>query len=185
MTEQGETRGERCLTGSRKIDQRSRKTEFAEMLQEYAGLLSRITRSYEANPSLCDDLLQNISLALWRALPTWRGDASMKTFVARVAHNCAASHVIGQTRRPAAEPLTEDIVDQTHGPHAQAATEQRRLRLQNAVRALPLTLRQTVTLGLEGFTQREIAQVLGITANNVAVRMNRARSALKTLMVAP
>jgi RNA polymerase sigma-70 factor (ECF subfamily) len=159
-----------------------REAAFSQVLQEHAGLLSRIARSYEANPSLCDDLLQNISLALWRALSTWRGEASMKTFVARIAHNCAASHVIGRTRYSANVPLSGDLPDHGHGPDAHAAARQRCARLQDAVRSLPLALRQTVTLALEGFSQQEIAETLGISANNAGVRLNRARNALKTML---
>jgi RNA polymerase sigma-70 factor (ECF subfamily) len=54
--------------------------------------------------------------------------------------------------------------------------------LQDAVRSLPLALRQTVTLALEGFSQQEIAETLGISANNAGVRLNRARNALKTML---
>lgn len=156
-----------------------REGEFAALLHEHAGLLSRIAASYEADRSLRDDLLQDIALALWKALPAWRGEAALKTFVARVAHNRGASHVIGCTRRPSTHGLDEDLADPAHGPESHAQLEQKRLRLQDAVRTLPLTLRQAVTLALEGFSQQEIAVALGISANNVAVRLNRARKALK------
>ncbi len=46
---------------------------FTEVLQDHAGLISRIAASYEADPALRDDLAQEIALALWRALPSWRG----------------------------------------------------------------------------------------------------------------
>lgn len=156
-----------------------REGEFAALLHEHAGLLSRIAASYEADPALRDDLLQDMALALWKALPAWRGEASMKTFAARVAHNRGASHVIGRTRRPAAQALDENLADHAHGPERHAQLEQQRLRLQSAVRTLPLSLRQAVTLALEGFSHEEIAMALGIGANNVAVRLNRARKALK------
>ncbi|MDN5924917.1 MAG: sigma-70 family RNA polymerase sigma factor, partial [Xanthomonadales bacterium] len=65
--------------------------EFTSLLREYAGLLSRVAASYEAEPAARDDLLQDIALALWKALPRWRGEASLKTFVARVAHNRGAT----------------------------------------------------------------------------------------------
>ena len=162
-----------------------REGEFAALLHGHAGLLSRIAASYEADPSLRDDLLQDIALALWKALPAWRGEAALKTFVARVAHNRGASHVIGRTRRPSAHGLDEDLADPAHGPESHVQLEQKRLRLQDAVRALPLTLRQAVTLALEGFSQQEIAAALGISANNVAVRLNRARKALKQALGEP
>lgn len=56
--------------------------------------------------------------------------------------------------------------------------------LKTAVAALPLGLRQVMTLTLEGFAPLEIAAVLGITENNVAVRANRARERLRAALVA-
>lgn len=56
--------------------------------------------------------------------------------------------------------------------------EQRRERLQAAVQSLPMGLRQVVVLTLEGLSHAEVADVVGITENNVAVRLTRARAAL-------
>lgn len=162
-----------------------REKKFSSLLHEHAGLLSRIAASYEADPGLRDDLLQDIALALWKALPAWRGDASLKTFVARVAHNRGASHVVHSTRRPRTREVDENLVDPSHGPESHLQLQQKHLRLQDAVRALPLNHRQTVTLALEGFSQQETADALGISANNVAVRLNRARKALKTALGEP
>lgn len=158
------------------------KGKFDELLREHAGLLSRIAASYEADLALRDDLLQDIALALWRALPSWRGDAPLRAFVARVAHNRGATHVIGQMRRPAGSELSDAWAEAGHGPDGHTELEQRRIRLQDAVRCLPLSLRQTVTLALEGFSHFEIAETLGITANSVGVRLNRAKSALKAML---
>lgn len=149
------------------------------LLREHAGLLARIAASYEADPALRDDLLQNMALALWRALPSWRGEAPLRAFVARVAHNRGATHVLEQMRRPATSELREEWAEPRHGPDGHAELEQQRARLEHAVRQLPLSLRQAVTLALEGFSHAEIAQTLGITANSVGVRLNRAKAALK------
>ena len=160
-------------------------SKFATLLNKHSGLLSRIAASYEADPSLRDDLLQDMALELWRAAPTWRGDASMKTFVARVAHNRGASHVVGRKRHPSAAALTTDLPDPGDSPEIYAQLEQKSARLQNAVRALPLNLRQTVTLAFEGFSHQEIADTLGTRVNNVAVRLNRARKMLKKTLGEP
>lgn len=157
-------------------------SKLVTLLDEYSGLLSRIAASYEADPSLRDDLLQDMALALWRAAPTWRGEASMRTFVARVAHNRGASHVVGRKRHPGTDTLTAELPDHGNGPETYAQLQQKSAHLQNAVRALPLNLRQTVTLAFEGFSHQEIADTLGTSANNIAVRLNRARKALKTVL---
>lgn len=57
---------------------------------------------------------------------------------------------------------------------------ERRDDLIRAVLTLPLGVQQAATLLLEGLTPREIADVLGITENNVGVRLARARQALRT-----
>lgn len=152
------------------------------LLHEHAALLTRIASNYEADPSLRDDLLQDIALAVWRAMPAWRGEASIRTFVARVAHNRGVNHVIRHKRRSSTHAINEELPDHAPGPDIHAQLDQKRLRLLQAVRALPLSLQQAVTLALEGFSQREIGDALGITANNVAVRLNRARKVLKTLL---
>lgn len=153
--------------------------EFTAILRQHAALLARIAASYEAQPAARDDLLQDIALALWKAVPRWRGEASLKTFVARVAHNRGATHVGKATRHRCNEPWDGTIADDSNNPQAHAQGAQRQQRLYAAVRQLPLSLRQPVTLAMEGFLQREIADALGITSNNVAVRLHRARKALK------
>lgn len=155
---------------------------FSALLHEHAGMLSRIAASYEANAALRDDLLQDTALALWKALPSWRGDAALKTFVARVAHNRGATHAAGQSRRPRETAVDETLVDGGVAPERHAQLNEQRVRLQQAVRELPLGMRQAVTLALEGFSHREIADTLGITENNVGVRLNRARSALHVVL---
>lgn len=49
----------------------------------------------------------------------------------------------------------------------------------SAIQSLPLTHRQTIVLALEGLSHAEIVEVMGITENNVAVRLTRIRKALK------
>ena len=104
--------------------------------------MSRIAASYEVDPALRDDLLQEIALALWRALPGWREEASMRTFVARIAHNRGASHVLGERRRPRPGTLPEDLPDPGIAPDHHTHMTQQSARLQAAVRDLPLALRQ-------------------------------------------
>lgn len=85
-------------------------------------------------------------------------------------------------RRRAALEDAEALADTQPAPEPVATREQEAARLLEAVRRLPIGLRQAVTLRLEGMSHAEIAAVLGITENNVAVRLNRARDRLRTLM---
>lgn len=153
------------------------------LLHEHDRALRRLAASYERDPSRQQDLLQEIWLAVWQALPRFRGDCSERTFVFRIAHNRAVSHVDHWQRRRTdsldeASPLMTSQPDPEHA----LSTEQRRERLQAAVQSLPMGLRQVVVLTLEGLSHAEVADVAGITENNVAVRLTRARAALSRLL---
>lgn len=124
-------------------------------------------------------MLQEIVFAIWKALPSWRGDASIKTFIARIAHNHGVNHVIADRRHGAHEELPETLLDGSPQPDQQAYRYQQGRQLMKAIRRLPLGIRQVTTLALEGFSHAEIGEILGVTENNVNVRLSRARSALK------
>ena len=152
---------------------------FERVVQAYGAALRRIAAAWESNPAAQEDLLQEILIALWRALPRFRGDASERTFVFRVAMNRALSHRF--RRPPRSEPLhsVAHLADPAKTPEAEATASQERAMLVAAVQTLPDTMRQVLTLSLEGLSGAEIADVLGIRENNVHVRLSRARRALQ------
>lgn len=153
--------------------------QYENIWNQYGSSLSRLASSYEDVPHAREDLLQEIQLALWKALPTFRGDCSMRTFVYRIAHNRALTHV--WRRRMQAQSSTEltDVDDPRPGPESSTISNANYSSLLNAIRKLPVAYRQVVTMALEELPQGEIATVLGITENNVAVRLNRARKFLR------
>ncbi|RDZ27365.1 RNA polymerase sigma factor [Lysobacter silvisoli] len=151
--------------------------DLDSVLREHGPMLDRIAGSYQSEPGRREDLLQEISLALWRALPGWRGEASLRTFIARVAHNRAIDYLARHRR-------VEDSLDETHpdpgdDPLRHAEAQQRRRNLLDAVRQLPLGQRQVVVLALEGFSLRETGAALGLEENTVAQRLSRARRQLR------
>ena len=145
-------------------------------------MIKRIASSHEAQPSLLEDLMQDIYFAIWRALPSFRGDSSLRTFVARIATNRAVTHVARAVKSPASLELHEDIPAPGDNPERQAIALNRGERLASAVRSLPLAYRQPAMLALEGLTPTEMAEVLGITTNAVSIRMSRAKALLRRLM---
>ncbi len=158
---------------------------FSRILREYGPALSRLAFGYERVPSVREELAQEIALAIWQALPHFRGECSERSFIYRIAHNRGLTHAC--RRRPAHEPLDElspsaEPVDPRPQPEEQLVKTVQRDRLRSAIQRLPLAYRQVVMLMLEDLSHAEIADVLGITESNVAVRLNRARKALKQAM---
>ncbi len=66
---------------------------FDEVAGLHGPMIRRIAASYEADPEVRRELHQDVLMAVWRALPSWRGEASVRTFAARVAHNRGVDHV--------------------------------------------------------------------------------------------
>lgn len=177
---------------------RDKDRELERVLSIHAAALSRLAASYESRPALREELLQDIAFALWRALPTFRHEASEKTFVMRIATNRALSHIAARKtdvlkgthpvnselmgRVPFKADAALQAVDPHPRPEEEAANMQGAARLQAAVRGLPLALRQVMVLALEGLDHDESARVLGISAGNVAVRLHRAKTRLKAAL---
>jgi RNA polymerase sigma factor (sigma-70 family) len=156
--------------------------QFDCILSEYGAAIARLASSYEAVASVREELVQEIALAIWQALAHFRGECSEKTFVYRIAHNRALSHA--WKRWPAQQPLEEieesdQPVDPRPHPEEQVARSDQRMQLMAAIQSLPVTQRQLIVLMLDGLSHAEMAEVLGISENNVAVRLNRARNTLK------
>jgi RNA polymerase sigma factor (sigma-70 family) len=154
-----------------------------KVIRDHGAILDRVAWGYVDNAHDLEDLMQEILLALWRALPRFRGESSERTFVLRVAHNRGISFSIARRHRRTTE-LTEadQVPDPSPLAEQKVIVEQRRDRLFEAIRRLPEIQRQTVMLQLEGLSQREIAQVQGITETNVGVRLTRARKLLRALL---
>jgi RNA polymerase sigma-70 factor (ECF subfamily) len=160
-------------------------TSYDEIARVHGSLIRRIARSYEANGARADELVQDIHLALWQALPRFRGEASVKTFVARVAHNRAISHVAREVREPKAVALDEGLRAQDATPEEHVARADLRAKLEAAVQRLPVSLKVAATLALEGFAPEEVAEVLGIGVSAASVRLHRAKEQLKEMLKGP
>ncbi len=141
-------------------------------------MVRRIASAYERSPDHVDDLMQDVWLAVWRALPRLSRAVAQRSYIARIAQNICVSHVRRAVRR-ASQPLTDSLPD--GAPLAdEVGAEARRLdQLIEAVRALPAPLKAVATLYLEDMPMKEIAQTLAISEGNASVRLHRAKAAIK------
>lgn len=160
------------------------KPDLARILSAYSRPLERVAASYARSAADKDDLMQDFALAIWTALSRFRGECSEKTFVLRIAHNRALTWLTKRGKPAVDIDERENDVLASSGKNPAVVYErsERGNRLLAATRALPVGHRQVVTLLLEGLSHAEIAEVLGTTENNVAVRANRARAALRALL---
>lgn len=153
--------------------------QFDQLMRENGAALNRLASGYANSLSDRDDLVQDIALAVWRALPRFRGDCTPRTFLFRIAHNRAMAWL---ARRSNFVQVDEDNVllrDPAPDPETHYAREQRNRLLFESIRRLPIAYRQVMILALEGLDYTEISQILGITESNAGVRLNRAKQLLK------
>lgn len=157
-----------------------RHAAYEALLRRNLAPLRRLAYAYIREASEREDLFQEIALALWTALPLFRGDSSERTWLYRVAHNTAIRFTTKLTRRARHEQPGDHVQEPVSGanPERGAIDGQQRERLWAAVQELPLQDRQLVVLHLEGLSAEEIESVTGLGAGNVATRLTRARQKL-------
>ncbi|HYC70752.1 MAG TPA: sigma-70 family RNA polymerase sigma factor [Opitutaceae bacterium] len=149
---------------------------FDRWIREHGAILHRVSRAFAEGAGQAD-LMQELLLALWRAVPAFRGEASPATFVYRVSHNAAMTW--RRAERNYRRYVTAYGNDATTAPAEASAPDQERLeRLYAAIRRLPELDRSLILLALDGVSYREMAAVHGLTESNVGARLTRARARL-------
>jgi len=153
---------------------------FERLFAAHRSAVARMAAAFESDADDRDDLIQEIAVAVWRALPTFRGDCSERTFLLRIAYNRGLTHRWRRTRRRHTTLQTAaDLPDPRPDPATQAERSQGYDRLLAAVRRLPESLRGVTMLRLEDLSLGEIAEVLGVSENAATVRLSRARALLR------
>ena len=150
-----------------------RQQRFIEWAEAYDNLLWKVARSFAAGADQ-DDLHQELLLALWQAIPAFRGDARGSTFVYRVAYNYA----LMRNRKRRLPEVALDRAPERANPEGTDEEETRLELMYSHIRALPAVDRTLVLLYLDEVPYREMAEVLGITESNVGVRLNRVKKQL-------
>ena len=155
--------------------------KFVNLINEHQGLIHKVCIMYENDLEIRNDLFQEIVLQLWRSFPSFRGEAKITTWMYRIALNTAISGFRKGTRKIKTEDLREvhfNISDYS------GEDEENLQKLQLAIRQLNEIDRAMIMMALEEVPYEEIADTIGISQNNVRVRMNRIREKLRKLMCA-
>lgn len=151
-----------------------------QLVRENDARLHKICRVYAGNPEAQRDLYQDILAALWRAFPSFEGNAQPSTWLYRVALNTALSHVRKQDVRDEATLDPEDPVwtDGLPQPEAQLETQDKLHWLYAAIDRLNDMDKALVMMYLDEQSYREMADVLGISENYVGVKLHRIKNQL-------
>jgi RNA polymerase sigma-70 factor, ECF subfamily len=156
---------------------------FRQWVEQYQPILFRVARTYAASREDQEDLVQEMLLQLWRSAASFEGKAKPSTWIYRVALNTSFAWNRSQQRRRKHRCLTaaDNVPDRSEDP-ASRANEAAVQQLRDAIRQLPVIDSSLAILHLEGLSYQEIADVLGITANNVGVKLSRIKKKLEELL---
>ena len=121
-----------------------------------------------------DDLFQEILIRLWNGFDHYEGRSTAQTWIYRVALNTAINQDKKERRRIETVPLTVDI-----DPYEADDPSTQQIRdLYDRISRLDLIDRSLILLWLEGISYDEIGAIIGITPNNVGVRLSRIKDKL-------
>jgi RNA polymerase sigma-70 factor (ECF subfamily) len=156
----------------------SRESRFGDAVDRYGAALERLARAYEADPEKRRDLLQDIHLQLWRSFSSFDGRCSLRTWVYRIAHHTATSHVLRE-RRTFSNLVSLEQLELL--PAKGALDMDRRMNLEQLsalIQQLKPLDRQVIVSYLEDMDAAAIAEITGLSQGSVAVRIHRIKNIL-------
>lgn len=162
------------------LTENEREKYFVNLVNEHQGLIHKVCMMYANDREARNDLFQEVVLQLWKSFHTFRGDSKITTWMYRIALNTAISGLRKQSRKIQTQELDDYHLNVSdRGPDNQ---EEDFEKLQGAIRKLSEIERAMIMMALDEVPYDEIAETMGITQNNVRVRMNRIREKLRKLM---
>lgn len=155
----------------------SNEQQFLELLEAHQGIIHKVCRMYARSEEARRDLFQDIAAQMWRAWPAFRHDCKVSTWMYRIALNVA---IAGRRKKE----LT--IIELTEAQHLVPAGDpgisDAQVRLYDALERLSLSEKSLALLYLEDHSYEEMAQITGLNADNLRVRMFRIREKLKMIL---
>ncbi len=168
----------------------SPQTRFAALLEQHRGIVFKVAATYCRHRDDRQDLAQEIAAQLWRAFRGYDPARPFPTWMYRIALNVAISHVRSSGSRAPAVSLDDEMHDSHPGFSVDDGTAQheadQQLRALYAVidKQSPMD-RALLLLWLEDRSQREIAEVIGISESNVATKLNRLKQRIREQIADP
>ena len=151
---------------------------FQELIEQHRGILYKVARAYCPLEEERQDLIQEMMIQIWQALPRYNAQYKSSTWIYRIALNVAISHY----RKTTTQQRRQQALDANalQGPEADSNEKEQQFRLlEQFISELKELDRALMVLYLEDRNHAEIAEILGISISNVATKVGRIKDKLK------
>jgi RNA polymerase sigma-70 factor, ECF subfamily len=154
--------------------------QFLKYIRAHKTLIYKVCHTFEPDAERQRDLFQDIILNLWKAFPNFKAQSKWTTWAYRIALNVA----ITQRRKPqiSTSELDEGVYAHLSDSVFDESKEIRLNALYRAINHLNKAEKALILLYLDDASYSEIAEIIGITENNIGVKLNRIKSKLKLLL---
>ena len=151
---------------------------FKTFVTENLDLIRHLCRAYARDEEDLKDLMQEVTVQLWRSHKRFEGKSRVSTWVYRVTLNVCLSQARKTKRQVQTSRLDKlDVAEDVSNEEK----EQIEL-LYQAIRRLKEGDRAIMLLYLENKSYKEISEILGLTVSNVGVKVNRLKNQLKKMI---
>lgn len=153
----------------------STEQQFIQLLSEHQKIIHKVCNLYMNHPLDKEDLFQEITLQAWKGYAQFKGQSKFSTWLYRVALNTAITYFKKERKQiqQVDETWAVEIAD-----YGKEDNEQFNL-MYKAISELSKIDKAIVMLYLDDLPYQEISEMLGISPNHVAVKMNRIKIKLK------
>ncbi len=151
---------------------------FLCMIAEQERMIYKVCYAFTDSHDDLEDLFQEIVLNLWEGFQGYRGESKMSTWVYRIAMNTCISYSQHSKRRPKTYPLTARMEAKLA---ADVDVSHQFKELFACINQLNKKERALILLWFEDLSYQEIADILGISKDNVGVKLNHIRDKLKKM----
>lgn len=163
---------------------------FRELVKRYEGRVAAVVIRMLGDTAEAEDVGQETFIRFYRGLRGFRGQASVGTYLTRIAINLSLNEIKKRRRRSIFIPFTpvgkeKDAPDQEfEDPRASAEYDDTPDRINKALNQLKPEFRSVVVLRLmEGYTSKETAEILGLPVGTVLSRLKRSQEKLKRILI--
>lgn len=151
---------------------------FIDLVTQNQQIIYKVCYFYTSDDFTLDELYQETIINLWKAYPTFRRESKVSTWIYRIAMNTCISYMRKSYSKPNTIPISTYIADNTPDNDTSNKYLHELYQMINQLGKLEKAL---ILLYLEDKKHQEISEILGISKNNVAVKLNRIKDKLKRM----